>query len=605
MSFLASEQKHIETILKSLPTSAGVYRFLDKDNNVIYVGKAKNLRNRVQSYFKNDLTHSPKTRLLVKKIHDIKLVVVESETEALLLENNFIKQYKPRYNILLKDDKTYPWFCVSNEEYPRVFTTRKRLKDGSLYFGPYPNGKLLKELQDLISKLYPYRRCVMPMSEESVFKNKYRACLNKQIKICSAPCEGCVTKEEYREIISDIKRILRGDFYQIKKDLKNQMMDYANNLEFEKAQEIKDKIQLLDAYTAKTSIVVNSSLNAEIFAYEQIEEGIIVNAMRVVNGSLISSISKEVKVPIEEERTDIFTSAIIQLRSQLSWESDLLILPEILPLPEDYARQTLADTNEKKKLLDLCQKNALFAKSDKIKRDTLLNPERWSKNLVLQIQKDLNLPKPPYHMECFDNSNIQGANAVAACVVFRNGKPSTKEYRHFNIKTVEGPNDYDSMREILHRRYSRLVKEEKQLPDLIIIDGGKGQLAVAVETLEELGLYGQIPIISIAERLEEIYYPGNPYPLCLDKRSNSLKTIQHIRDEAHRFGITHHRNKRSKETFHTVLTQIPGIGEKTAIDLLLRFKSVKQIKEAPLSEIEKCIGKAKAKKVYEYLQKKV
>lgn len=603
MSIEATKQKQIETILKSLPTSAGVYRFLDREGTVIYVGKAKNLRNRVQSYFKNDFSHSPKTRLLVKKIHDIKLVVVENETEALLLENNFIKQYKPRYNILLKDDKTYPWFCISNEEYPRIFTTRKRLKDGSLYFGPYPNGKLLKELQDLIGKLYPYRRCKIPMTEEGVLKNKYKECLNKQIKICSAPCEGNVSKEEYREIINDIKRILRGDFYQIKKDLKNQMMDFAKTLEFEKAQIIKDKIQLLDAYTAKTSIVTNSSLNAEIFAYEEIEEGIMLNAMKIVNGSLISSISKQVKAPIEEEKINIFTTAIIQLRSQLAWEGELLIVPEILPLPEDYAKQTLADNSEKKKVLELCQKNALFAKSDKIKRDTLLDPNRWAENLIKNIQKDLNLPKPPYYMECFDNSNIQGCNAVAACVVFRNGKPSTKEYRHFNIKTVEGPDDYSSMKEIVYRRYSRLIKEEKPLPDLIIIDGGKGQLAVAVEALSELGIYEQIPIISIAERLEEIYYPGNPYPLCLDKRSNSLKTIQHIRDEAHRFGITHHRNKRSKETFHTVLTQIPGIGEKTAIDLLLRFKSVKQLSETPLSEIEKCIGKAKAEKVFAYLHK--
>ncbi len=603
MSIEATGQKQIETILKSLPTSAGVYRFLDKNGTIIYVGKAKNLRNRVQSYFKNDLSHSPKTRLLVKKIHDIKLVVVENETEALLLENNFIKQYKPRYNILLKDDKTYPWFCISNEEYPRIFTTRKRLKDGSLYFGPYPNGKLLKELQDLISKLYPYRRCNQPMTEENVLKNKYRACLNKQIKICPAPCEGCVSKQEYKEIINDIKKVLRGDFHQLKKELKTQMMSYAKTLEFEKAQIIKDKIQLLDAYVAKTSIVTNSFLNAEIFTYEPIQDGLIVNAMKVVNGRLISSISKEVKVPIEQESIEVFTTSIIQLRSELTWESEQIIVPQILPLPEDYVKQTLADTNDKKKLLDLCQKNAIFAKSDKIKRDSLLDPERWSKNLVLQIQKDLNLPKPPYHIECFDNSNIQGCNAVAACVVFRNAKPSTKEYRHFNIKTVEGPDDYSSMKEIVNRRYSRLIKEEKELPDLIVIDGGKGQLAVAVEALSELGIYEQVPIISIAERLEEIYYPGNPYPLCLDKRSNSIKTIQHIRDEAHRFGITHHRNKRSKETFHTVLTQIPGIGEKTAIDLLLRFKSVKQLSETPLSEIEKCIGKAKAEKVFNYLHK--
>lgn len=592
MSTEITIEKHIEAILKSLPTSAGVYRFMDKDNKVIYVGKAKNLKNRVTSYFNKDLSHSPKTKLLVKKICDIKLIVVENEQQALLLENNLIKEYQPKYNILLKDDKSYPWICVSNEEYPRVFTTRKKIKDGSLYFGPYPSLKLLKELQSLISTLYPYRTCKTPMTEEKVIANKYKDCLKRQMKTCSAPCIGNVSNQEYREIINDIKKILRGDFHQIKRDLKNQMMEFSDNLEFEKAQEIKDKIQLLDTYTAKNSIVNNSSLNAEFFAYEETSDGIIINAMKVVNGCVIGSLSQEVKIPIEEDKEMVFQTAISQFKEKYEWNSDLVI-----------SNFENADTNEKRKLLDLCKKNALFAKSDKIKRDTVLNPDRWSEEVVKQLQKDLNLPKPPYYMECFDNSNIQGCNAVAACVVFRNGKPSTKEYRHFNIKTVEGPNDYASMQEILYRRYSRLIKEEKPLPDLIVIDGGKGQLAVAVEVLKELGIYDQIPIISIAERLEEIYYPDKPYPLCLDKRSYSLQTIQHIRDEAHRFGITHHRNKRSKETFRTELTQIEGIGEKTAIELLLRFKSVKQLLETPLSEIEKCVGKAKAEKIYAYLHK--
>ena len=386
-------------------------------------------------------------------------------------EKPVIKEYKPKYNILLKDDKTYPWICISNEEYPRVFTTRKKVKDGSLYYGPYPSIKLLKELQDLIAKLYPYRRCKIPMSEEGVFKNKYRACLNKQIKICSAPCEGCVSKEEYRKIINDIKKVLKGDFYQIKKDLKNQMMDFAKNLEFEKAQEIKERIQVLDIYTTKNSVVNNSSLNAEVFAYEEIKEGIILNAMKIVNGCLISSISKSVNAPLEEDKIEIFTSAIMQLRTQMEWESDLIIVAQALPLPEDYARQDFGTTTEKKQVLELCQRNALFAKNDKIKRDTLLNPERWSENLVLQIQKDLNLPKPPYYMECFDNSNIQGASPISAMVTYIDGIKSPKDYRKYNIKTVVGADDYHTMQEVLTRRYTRVLKDNLRKPNLVIVDG--------------------------------------------------------------------------------------------------------------------------------------
>ncbi|MBQ1191828.1 MAG: excinuclease ABC subunit C [Bacteroidales bacterium] len=596
-------RSHIETILKTLPSSAGVYQYFDKEGNVIYVGKAKNLKNRVSSYFRTDANHSAKTRVLIRKIADIKLVVVNNETEALLLECNLIKKFKPKYNILLKDDKSYPWICVSNEDFPRVFTTRHRNKDGSLYFGPYPSGRQLKEITDLIRKLFRYRTCSQAMSERTVALGKHKACLNYQIKLCDAPCEANISKEEYAETINKIKNILRGNFAWVKRELRNQMTAFAQELKFEQAEQVKQRLTLLESYTAKSVILSDTMLDVEVYDYVSLEQNIIINAMKVVGGCIIGSISTKVDCKLNETQEELFTQAIIQTRENLSWDAKEIIVPHLLDLPEEYTKQSIPQSGNRKQLLDLCHRNAMFAKSERIKKETILDPERWSNRIVEQMQKDLQLPKPPYHMECFDNSNIQGEFPVASCVVFRNGKPSNREYKHFNIKTVEGPDDFASMREIVFRRYGRLKAEGKPLPDLIIIDGGKGQLSAAIESLTALDLMGKIPIISIAERLEEIYFPGEQYPLCVDKRSNSLKVIQHIRDEAHRFGITFHRNKRSKGTFKTELCEIEGIGTTTAQSLLLRFKSVKQVSEASLEDLIKCIGKSKAAKVYAYFHK--
>lgn len=596
-------RSHIETILKTLPSSAGVYQYFDKEGNVIYVGKAKNLKNRVSSYFRTDANHSAKTRVLIRKIADIKLVIVNNETEALLLECNLIKKFKPKYNILLKDDKSYPWICVSNEDFPRVFTTRHRNKDGSLYFGPYPSGRQLKEITDLIRKLFRYRTCSQAMSERTVALGKHKACLNYQIKLCDAPCEANISKEEYAETINKIKNILRGNFAWVKRELRNQMTAFAQELKFEQAEQVKQRLTLLESYTAKSVILSDTMLDVEVYDYVSLEQNIIINAMKVVGGCIIGSISTKVDCKLNETQEELFTQAIIQTRENLSWDSKEIIVPHLLDLPEEYTKQSIPQSGNRKQLLDLCHRNAMFAKSERIKKETILDPDRWSNRIVEQMQKDLQLPKPPYHMECFDNSNIQGEFPVASCVVFRNGKPSNREYKHFNIKTVEGPDDFASMREIVFRRYGRLKAEGKPLPDLIIIDGGKGQLSAAIESLTALDLMGKIPIISIAERLEEIYFPGEQYPLCVDKRSNSLKVIQHIRDEAHRFGITFHRNKRSKGTFKTELCEIEGIGTTTAQSLLLRFKSVKQVSEASLEDLIKCIGKSKAAKVYAYFHK--
>ena len=596
-------RSHIETILKTLPSSAGVYQYFDKEGNVIYVGKAKNLKNRVSSYFRTDANHSAKTRVLIRKIADIKLVVVNNETEALLLECNLIKKFKPKYNILLKDDKSYPWICVSNEDFPRVFTTRHRNKDGSLYFGPYPSGRQLKEITDLIRKLFRYRTCSQAMSERTVALGKHKACLNYQIKLCDAPCEANISKKEYAETINKIKNILRGNFAWVKRELRNQMTAFAQELKFEQAEQVKQRLTLLESYTAKSVILSDTMLDVEVYDYVSLEQNIIINAMKVVGGCIIGSISTKVDCKLNETHEELFTQAIIQTRENLSWDAKEIIVPHLLDLPEEYTKQSIPQSGNRKQLLDLCHRNAMFAKSERIKKETIFDPERWSNRIVEQMQKDLQLPKPPYHMECFDNSNIQGEFPVASCVVFRNGKPSNREYKHFNIKTVEGPDDFASMREIVFRRYGRLKAEGKPLPDLIIIDGGKGQLSAAIESLTALDLMGKIPIISIAERLEEIYFPGEQYPLCVDKRSNSLKVIQHIRDEAHRFGITFHRNKRSKGTFKTELCEIEGIGTTTAQSLLLRFKSVKQVSEASLEDLTKCIGKSKAAKVYAYFHK--
>lgn len=593
-------KEHIQAILDTLVSTPGVYQYFDKTGKIIYVGKAKNLKNRVLSYFRNDVKHTLKTQILVRKIADIKFVHVSSETEALLMENNLIKKYKPKYNIMLKDDKTYPWIRITNEEYPRIFTTRNVIKDGSSYYGPYASGKILKELMDLLRNVFSYRSCSLNLTEEGVNQGKFKPCLNAQIGLCDKPCIGEQSRVEYHKMISGVRQVIRGNFASYLKEMKAQMMSFAEQLNFEKAQIMKERIMLLENYSAKSTIVSSISHDLEVYSYIADEDKVFINMTKVVEGKVNMSFSVEVERKLDIPAIEVFTSAIMQNRLRLQWEAKEIIVPELLDLPKDYVLQTIPNGGERKKLLDFASHNALLYRNQKLKNAKIVDPERWSNKVILEMQKDLQLAKPPHHIECFDNSNIQGTNPVASCVVFREGKPSNKEYRHFNVKTVVGPDDFASMREIVFRRYSRLSAEGKELPDLIVIDGGKGQLSSAVEALKKAEVYDKVVVIGLAKRLEEIYKPEDPVPICLDRRSHTLQIIQHIRDEAHRFGITFHRDKRSKATFRTQLTDIDGIGEKTARDLLLKYSSVEKIKNATLQSLTECIGKSKAEKVYAF-----
>lgn len=590
-------------ILQTLPSTAGVYQYFDNKGTIIYIGKAKNLKNRVLSYFHNQSSLNSKTKLLVRKIYNIELIHLSSETEALLLECNLIKKYRPRYNIMLKDDKSFPWVRITNEPFPKIFKTRNLVRDGSLYYGPYANNRALKELMDIIRIMFRYRTCNLNLTEENINQNKFKACLNYQIKLCDAPCEGLQSKESYNNTISSIKNMLKGDFSMLLKDLKQEMMAYAQTQEFEKAQAVKERIMMLENYQSKSTVVSSTIKNVEVFAYVEEENSIHFNMMKVVNGYVISSYSIEVQRKLDETFEEVFTSAIVQSRDKLDWNDREIIVPIRLDLPEDYVIQTIPQLGDKKKLLDLSLHNAKFHKLEKSKKAMLLDPERHSKRIMEIMQKDLRMDVLPRHIECFDNSNTQGTNPVAACVVFRNAKPSNRDYKHYNIKTVVGADDFASMQEVVYRRYSRLKAEEKPLPDLIVIDGGKGQLSAAQETLRALGLSDKIKMIGVAKRLEEIFFPGENIPLFLDRRSETLKVIQQIRDEAHRFGITHHRNKRSKSTFRTQLTEIEGIGDITSRNLLLKFQSVKKISQTSLEDLTNAIGASKAKIVYDYFHK--
>lgn len=590
-------------ILQTLPSTAGVYQYFDNKGTIIYIGKAKNLKNRVLSYFHNQSSLNSKTKLLVRKIYNIELIHLSSETEALLLECNLIKKYRPRYNIMLKDDKSFPWVRITNEPFPKIFKTRNLVRDGSLYYGPYANNRALKELMDIIRIMFRYRTCNLNLTEENINQNKFKACLNYQIKLCDAPCEGLQSKESYNNTISSIKNMLKGDFSMLLKDLKQEMMAYAQTQEFEKAQAVKERIMMLENYQSKSTVVSSTIKNVEVFAYVEEENSIHFNMMKVVNGYVISSYSIEVQRKLDETFEEVFTSAIVQSRDKLDWNDREIIVPIRLDLPEDYVIQTIPQLGDKKKLLDLSLHNAKFHKLEKSKKAMLLDPERHSKRIMEIMQKDLRMDVLPRHIECFDNSNTQGTNPVAACVVFRNAKPSNRDYKHYNIKTVVGADDFASMQEVVYRRYSRLKAEEKPLPDLIVIDGGKGQLGAAQEALRALGLSDKIKMIGVAKRLEEIFFPGESIPLFLDRRSETLKVIQQIRDEAHRFGITHHRNKRSKSTFRTQLTEIEGIGDITSRNLLLKFQSVKKISQTSLEELTNAIGASKAKIVYDYFHK--
>ncbi|WP_275315087.1 excinuclease ABC subunit UvrC [Tenacibaculum bernardetii] len=591
----------LELQLKTLPSSPGVYQYFDKDEVIIYVGKAKNLKKRVSSYFTK--THeNGKTRILVKKIVRIEHVVVDTETDALLLENNLIKKYKPRYNVLLKDDKSYPWLCIKKERFPRVFSTRRVVKDGSEYFGPYTNMKMVQSLLSLIKELYPLRTCTYDLSQEKIDSYKYKVCLEYHLGNCKGPCEGHQHEDNYLEEIKAIRNILKGNFKEILERLQQIMLDFASDMKFEEAQKIKDKLDSLKNYQAKSTIVNPSINNVDVFSIISDETHGYANFFKVMNGAIVQSYTTEIKKKLEETDKQLLELFIIETRNRFNSLSREVYVPFKVNLGEQI-KVTTPKLGDKKRIVDLSERNAKYYRMEQFKQIKIVDPDRHVKRIMSQMQKDLRLHVEPRHIECFDNSNIQGTHPVAACVVFKDGKPSKKEYRHYNIKTVEGPDDFASMEEVVFRRYRRLLEEKQPLPQLIVIDGGKGQLSSALKSLDALGLRGKIAIIGIAKRLEEIYYPGDSVPLYLDKKSESLKIIQFLRNEAHRFGITLHRNKRSKSAIQSELEQIPDIGKQTITNLLRKFKSAKRVKEATLEELKEIVGFSRAQKVYQFYQK--
>ena len=586
--------------IKTLPIKPGVYQYYDKDNKLLYVGKAKNLKKRVASYFTKN-HDSGKTKVLVKKIANIKHIVVDTETDALLLENNLIKKYQPRYNVMLKDDKTYPWICIKKERFPRIFLTRNVIKDGSEYFGPYTSVRTAKALLDLIKELYQLRSCNYDLSKKNIEQKKYKVCLDYHIGNCQGPCENLQTEASYILNISAIKNIIKGNFKASLKTFTNLMMQFAAKMEFEEAQKVKEKIDLLSNYQAKSTVVSPSITNLDVFSIVSDESYSYINFFKIVNGAIIQSHTTEIKKKLNESDKELLELAIVEIRRRFNSQSKEIYVPFNVDLGENI-KVTIPKLGDKKRIVDLSIRNAKYYRQERFKQLKMVDPDKHVKRIMVQMQKDLRLQAEPRHIECFDNSNIQGTNPVAACVVFKNGKPSKKEYRHFNIKTVTGPDDFASMEEVVFRRYKRLLDEDKSLPQLIVIDGGKGQLSSAVKSLDVLGLRNKIAIIGIAKRLEEIYYPNDSIPLYLDKKSETLKIIQYLRNEAHRFGITHHRNKRSKSAITNELEQISGIGEQTVVSLLKHFKSAKRVAQASLEQITAVIGKSKALKIYNYYQ---
>ena len=588
----------IELQLQTLPDSPGVYQYFDKDEKILYVGKAKNLKKRVASYF-NKVHDNAKTNVLVRKIVEIKHIVVSTEQDALLLENNLIKKLQPRYNVLLRDDKTYPWICIKKEPFSRIFPTRNMIKDGSEYFGPYTSFKTVHTLLDLIKELYPLRTCNYDLSESNIKNHKYKVCLEFHIGNCKGPCEGLESLENYQKQVDAIRHILKGNFKESLKEFKLKMQELANNLQFEEAQKIKEKMEVLENYQAKSTILNPKISNIDVFSIISDETMAYINFLQIAHGAIIRSHTLELKKKLDESDEDLLALAVVELRERFQLTSKELILPFELNFGNTL-KVTVPQLGDKKSILELSQRNAKYHRLEQLKQIQIVDPERHTNRIMAQMKKDLRLSVEPRHIECFDNSNIQGTNPVAACVVFKDGKPSKKDYRHFNIKTVVGPDDFASMEEVVYRRYKRLTEENQPLPQLIIIDGGKGQLSSALKSLDALDLRGKIAIIGIAKRLEELFYPGDSVPLYLDKKSETLKIIQQLRNEAHRFGITHHRDKRSKSALQNSLETIPGIGEKTMVLLLKQFKSVKRIQLATENEISAVVGLSKAKKITEF-----
>lgn len=594
---------YIKSLLKLLPNKPGVYQYFDSDGVIIYVGKAKNLRKRVSSYFTKSHT-SARTRILVRKIVDIKHIVVETETDALLLENNLIKKYQPRYNVMLKDDKSYPWIVVKNESFPRVFYTRNVIKDGSKYYGPFTSVHLVRTIIDLFKQLYLLRTCKLNLSKQNIENKKYKVCLEYHIGNCLAPCIAAQDENDYNENIRQVHNILKGKINVVIDVLKQKMLLHAENYEYEKAQIYKEKLLLLENYQSKSTIV-NASINdVDVYSIIDDENYAYVNYLKLVNGSIIQVHTIEIKKKLSESKEDLLAISIVSIRQKFYSASREIIVPFIPDYQIDDVKYVVPVKGDKKKLLELSEKNVKFYRLEKLKHIENTDPQKHTNRILNTLKKDLHLHDLPVHIECFDNSNIQGTNPVAACVVFKNARPSTKDYRHYNIKTVEGPDDFASMQEVVYRRYKRLLDENKNLPQLIIIDGGKGQLSSAVTSLDNLNLRGKIAIIGIAKRLEEIYFPDDSVPLYLDKNSESLKVIQHARNEAHRFGITFHRNKRSKNFINSELDNVKGIGTKTIELLFSEFGSLKKIKKAAQNnELQKLIGNSKAEIISNYFFK--
>lgn len=592
----------LKSLVSVLPNKPGIYQYFDDTGKIIYIGKAKDLRKRVSSYFSKTHDHR-KTSLLVRNIADIKHMVVQSEQDALLLENNLIKKYQPRYNIQLKDDKSFPWICVKNEPFPRVLKTRNLEKDGSKYYGPYTSIYTVRTLLELFKSEYKLRTCNYNLSEENIKNKKYKVCLEYHIGNCLGPCEGLISEKEYDEGINDINNILKGNISGVIRHLKDKMTDLADSLNFEEASRIKEKYDSLNRYQSRSTIVSPNITDVDVFSIEEDEKFAFINYLKVVKGAIIQTFTLEIKKVLDETPEELLLSGIVEIRQRIFSNSREILVPIKLDFNLENVIFKIPQKGEKKELLELSQRNAKYFRLEKEKHAVLKNPNIRLEQLLSTMKKDLQLSEDPVHIECFDNSNLQGTNPVAACVVFKNTKPNVKEYRHYNIKTVEGPNDFASMEEVVYRRYSRLINEKKSLPQLIVIDGGKGQLSSAVVALDRLELRGKISIIGIAKKLEEIYFPGDSVPIYINKNSQTLKVIQQLRDEAHRFGITFHRNKRSKEFISSELISIEGIGEKTMQKLLKEFKSVKIIKEQTLLTLEKIVGKSKAKIVFEHFNK--
>jgi excinuclease ABC subunit C len=585
--------------IAQLPHNPGIYKYFDAQGEIIYVGKAVDIRKRVSSYFNKSTQHNKKTKQLISNIRDIQFTIVDSESEAFLLENNLIKEYKPKYNILLKDGKTYPYLCIPNERFPRVFSTRNKVRDGSKYFGPYASVTTMNIVLDLIRNLYPLRTCTYNLSPENIESGKFKVCLEYHLGNCKGPCEGLYDETGYNEHILQIRSILSGHLTIAKNYFRELMMAAATELRYEDAYQIKRKLDLLEEFQTKSTVVSNTITDVDVFAISSNEKFAFISYLKVINGSIIQTHSLELQKKLDESDSELLSAAVLILRQEHESDSCEIISNTELDLPPDYCRLTYPQQGDKRKLLELAIKNALYQRKEKEAAQSKFTENKETR--VLEVMKrDLRLQELPVHIECFDNSNFQGDNPVASMVCFRIGKPAKKDYRHFNIKTVVGPDDFASMYEIVTRRYKRLMEENASLPQLVIIDGGKGQLGMAVKALKDLGLWGKIPVIGIAKRLEEVFYPGDKFPLYIDKKSESLKLIQRIRNEAHRFAITFHRSKRDAGTLKTEFTEIKGIGQLTAQALLEKFKSVKKVRELSLSELTQEVGVSKAQIIRNY-----